>query len=323
MFIEKGFKGFSNWGYYLGGTLIIFFFFFMAQSLVGAFIQFKAMHSENPISLAEGTLTEVMNASGLPENLIIFFMLLSFVVGFGGIYIAIKFAHQRDLKSLITARKKIDWKRFLLSFTLMAIVILASVALAYYYNPEDYKIQFQLFPFLILLIISIALVPVQVAFEEILFRGYLLQGFGVIAKNKWLPLLLTSVFFGLMHGSNPEVAELGKILLIYYIGTGLFLGIITLMDDGIELALGFHTANNLIQILLITSDYSVFQSPSILKEITKPDSAWQEIIFPLFIIYPLFILVFSKVYNWKNWKEKLFGKIYPPAKTIENNTYEL
>jgi hypothetical protein len=34
-------------------------------------------------------------------------------------------------------------------------------------------------------------------------------------------------------------------MFVYYIGTGLFLGILTLMDEGMELALGFH-ANNLV-----------------------------------------------------------------------------
>ena len=43
---------------------------------------------------------------------------------------------------------------------------------------------------------------------------------------------------------NPEVEKLGYLILVYYIGSGLFLGIITLMDEGIELALGFHFANN-------------------------------------------------------------------------------
>jgi hypothetical protein len=34
-------------------------------------------------------------------------------------------------------------------------------------------------------------------------------------------------------------------MFVYYIGTGLFLGILTLMDE-MELALGFHAANNLV-----------------------------------------------------------------------------
>lgn len=315
MFVEQGFKGRSQWYNYLAGTLIIFLLFFIAQGLVGAFINFKAGQSENPVSITNAPLTEVMKASGLSPNLIVFLLLFSFAVGMVGIYIAIKFLHGRSFKSLVTVRKKIDWNKFFLSFGLMTAFIIISTLIALYYTPEDFELQFQLVPFLILFLISLVLIPIQVAFEEILFRGYLMQGLGVIFRNKWTPLILTSVLFGLMHGSNPEVDELGKVLLIYYIGTGFFLGIITLMDESLELALGFHTANNLIQILLVTSNYSVFQSPSILKEVSEPTGAWAEIIFPLLILYPLFIIIFSKKYKWTNWREKLMGKVdYPTVK---------
>ena len=84
-----------------------------------------------------------------------------------------------------------------------------------------------------------------------------MQGLGLVMRNAWFPLLFTSITFGLMHIANPEVEKLGYSLLIYYIGTGLFLGITTLMDDGLELALGFHTANNLFTALLVTSDWTV------------------------------------------------------------------
>jgi hypothetical protein len=47
---------------------------------------------------------------------------------------------------------------------------------------------------------------------------------------------------------NPEVSKLGILCLCYYIGTG-FLRILTLMDEGMELALGFHAANNLVELV--------------------------------------------------------------------------
>ena len=72
-----------------------------------------------------------------------------------------------------------------------------------------------------------------------------MQQIGIITRNRWLPLVITSVFFGLFHSTNPEVAEMGFSVMIFYIGTGLLLGIMTLMDDGLELALGFHLGNNL------------------------------------------------------------------------------
>lgn len=135
-----------------------------------------------------------------------------------------------------------------------------------------------------------------------------MQGFANLAKNKWFPLLMTSVIFGGMHIFNPEVAKIGYIVLVYYIGTGLLLGIITLMDEGMELALGFHAANNLVGALLVTSDWSAFQTNSVFKDISEP-SAGLDVIVPVVLIYPILLFIFSKKYNWTNWKEKLTGNI--------------
>ena len=96
--------------------------------------------------------------------------------------------------------------------------------------------------------------------------------------------------------------------MIYYIGTGFFLGIITLMDEGLELALGFHAANNLVGALLLTADWTAFQTNSIFKDVSEPTTGF-DVIAPVFIIFPALLFIFSKVYHWKNWKEKLTGKL--------------
>ena len=109
---------------------------------------------------------------------------------------------------------------------------------------------------------------------------------------------------------SPEVGKLGYIIMIYYIGTGFFLGILTLMDEGLELALGFHAANNLVTALLVTSNWGAFQTHSILKDVSVP-SAGFDILLPVFILYPILLIIFAKKYHW-NWsqcKQKLFGKI--------------
>ena len=138
-----------------------------------------------------------------------------------------------------------------------------------------------------------------------------MQNIGVISKNRWLPLIITSTAFGLVHAGNPEVAKLGNMIFVYYIGSGLFAGIITLMDEGLELALGWHAANNIVIALLVTADFTAVQTDSILKNIGEMSDTMElsEIFFPVFIVYPAMIYIFSKKYNWKNWKGKLFGKI--------------
>ena len=141
-------------------------------------------------------------------------------------------------------------------------------------------------------------------------------GIGVLTKSRLIPLLFTSVSFGLMHIANPEVGKLGMIIMVYYIGTGFFLGIMTLMDEGLELALGFHAANNLVGALLVTSDWTVFQTHSILKDMSEP-SAGFDVILPVFVIYPILLYIYSRKYQWKNWKEKLTGNI--PEYSSENH----
>ena len=182
------------------------------------------------------------------------------------------------------------------------------VMLDIYLSPENYVFNFKPLPFLVLLVLSIILVPIQTSFEEYLPRGYLMQGIGIASKRKWLPFVISSSLFGLLHIFNPEVEKLGYGVLIFYIGTGFFLGILTLMDEGLELPLGFHAANNLFTALLVTADWTAFHTNSLYKDVSEPILDW-DVLVPVFVFYPILILIFSKKYGWKNWKDRLFGKV--------------
>lgn len=232
-----------------------------------------------------------------------------------GLLFWVKYVHQQGLISFTTSRDKVDFKRIFFSFFLWGLFLVGTILISYYNNPENYIYNFKLIPFLIFLFLALILIPLQTSFEEYFFRGYLMQGLGLATKTRWFPLFFTSIAFGLMHIANPEVGKMGYIILIYYVGTGFFLGILTLMDEGLELALGFHAANNLFGALLLTSDWSAFQTHSILKDIAEP-SAGFDVVLPVFVIFPILLFIFSKKYGWKNWKQKLF--IYKrPIDTID------
>lgn len=243
--------------------------------------------------------------------------LIPFAVGLFAIFFWVKYVHQQTITSLTTSRKKVDWKRIFFAFFLWSLITIVFVLIDYNLSPEDYEFNFNLKPFLILVVISVLLIPLQTSFEEYFFRGYLMQGLGILVKNRWFPLITTSVIFGLLHIANPEVSKLGYGILVYYIGTGFFLGIITLMDEGLELALGFHAANNLITALLVTADWTVFQTDSILIDKSEP-ALGLDVYLPIFVIFPILLLIFSKKYKWTNWKEKLAGKIEKPVNLKEN-----
>lgn len=295
MYIEQGYRGqLGLWKYLVIPT-----------GFIGIIIINYIAVLNTPQSTEE--IMQVM-VDKIGSNLVLITMLLPLAIALFILLVWVKLIHQQSITSLTTSRKKIDWKRILFSFVLWGAITAFFVVLDYYLNPENYIWNFDLVPFLSLVVIAILLVPLQTSFEEYLFRGYMMQGIGIFAKNRWIPLVVTSVLFGLMHIANPEVEKLGYGIMIYYIGTGFFLGIITLMDEGMELALGFHAANNLVTVLLVTATWTAFQTESVLKDVSTPKLGY-DVFVPVFIIFPILVFIFSKKYNWNRWKYRLTGEV--------------
>ncbi|WP_281543005.1 CPBP family intramembrane glutamic endopeptidase [Maribacter aestuarii] len=318
MYIEQAYKGLSDsWRYILGiFGVFIAWQFFGAIPLVIALI----LKSDSIGVLAEGDLGVMAEILG--SNTFLFLMLLTFVIGLVFLFLFVKFIHKQTIKSLTTSRIKIDWKRILFAFGIWSIVSILFIFLDIYLSPEDYKFNFDLVPFLILAVISIIMIPLQTSMEEYYMRGYMMQGLGLMTKNRLFPLVFTSLLFGLMHIFNPEVQKLGYGILVFYIGTGFFLGIITLMDKGLELALGFHAANNLTAALLVTADWTAFQTNSIYRDVSEPVLGW-DVLVPVFVVFPILLLIFSKKYKWTNWKERLTGKVLSKEEFIAANSLDV
>lgn len=302
-YIQQAFTGKLGMWKYL--VVAVFFFGFMGLNLLAIFLIDIDVEQLMKDQIAQKGSNRV-----LLENLV------PFAIGLGGVFFWVKYVHNQRIRTLTTSRKKVDWKRVFFAFSLWGFITALFVFIDYQVSPEDYIVNFQLEPFLYLLLIAVLLIPLQTSFEEYFFRGYLMQGIGVATKNRWFPLIVTSLVFGLLHIANPEVEKLGYGILVYYIGTGFFLGIITLMDEGLELALGFHAANNLITALLVTANWTAFQTNSILIDISTPVLG-ADVYVPVFVVFPILVFIFSKKYGWTNWKEKLTGTIEKPVITNE------
>ena len=315
-YIEQAYKGKNEWYHWLFTIVIVFF----GWQLLGALPLTMAgwAKSNNAIQFAEFTKDNFMTA-GLDKNFLLFLILFMFLVGLIFLFIGIKYIHQRSFTSLITSRTKVDWKRFFYGFFIWGILALVMTYASILLAPENFIWNFNATPFFTLVAVSLIFIPFQTGFEELLFRGYFMQGIGVLAKNRWVPLVITSLAFGLLHGTNPEVAKLGQITMVFYIGTGLLFGIVTLMDEGTEIALGLHAVNNITAAFFVTTDWTVFQTDALYKDISEPSVSW-EMFLPVFILYPIMLFLFSKKYGWTDWKEKLTGKITKPdslKETIE------
>jgi len=309
MYIEQGYKGeLGLWKYFL-----------IPMGFIGLMVLNYAVIKLMDIDI------EALMASQIAEkgaNRFLVEMLVPFVVGITMLFLWVKYIHKQTITSLTTSRRRIDWKRILFSFLLWATITVVVTGIDMYFSPEDYVFNFRLEPFLYLLIIALLLIPIQTSFEEYLFRGYMMQGLGIMAKNRWVPLVVTSVLFGLMHLGNPEVEQMGPSIMVYYIGTGFFLGIMTLMDRGLELALGFHAANNLVTALLVTADSTAFQVDAIYKNVAEPTLGFDAFV-PVFVVFPILLFIFAKKYGWTDWKDRLTGKIEQKETFLATNTTQL
>lgn len=298
MFIEQGFKGKNDWWRTLITTIVSTIF------LIASIITYFSISKEEYLKILKDSKSD-------SNNLSLFYNLFPFVFLLGILLIFVQLLHKRNIISLVTFKKNIDFGKIFFSFSLIVIISIITFFISYLNNNSGIELNFNPFKFSILLIISLVLFPFQISYEEFLFRGYLMQQIGVILKNRWSPLIITSVTFGLMHCANPEVSEMGFGVMVFYIGTGFLLGIMTLMDESMELAIGFHLGNNLMASILITSSFSALETDAIFKYTKVQDSATllNEMIISILIAYPIILFIFSKKYGWSNWKEKLTGNI--------------
>lgn len=92
--------------------------------------------------------------------------------------------------------------------------------------------------------------------EELIFRGYILQGL-----RRFRPLPLFAIYFsGLLFAFGHFVPLSNFSLFVFYFIIGIFIAIITLKDNRLELAIGIHAAINLFDLLIVQSADSPFKS---------------------------------------------------------------
>ncbi len=199
---------------------------------------------------------------------------LQFVVLMLGIAIAVKLIHERRFRSLISPTATFSGRRFLtgfgLWFGLMAVIFGVSAGFA----PRDLVLTFEPLKWLGLLIAVLILTPIQTGAEELFCRGYLMQGLGLLTRNRLLLVSLPSMLFAAAHFANPEMGRGAVWMGLSYWAFGVFLAAITLRDNRLELAWGVHAANNMFIFLIVNSTDSALKTPAIWTTSTIDDPQW-------------------------------------------------
>lgn len=288
MFLEQAYTGKNNWSLYILTVLIVFVVMQIAGLPLMAYLLVT-----NPEALRGGGV-ELMTDTNLGLAL----TLLTFVAGFFALFFCVRYIHRKNVLDIVTSRPKFNWKRFFFGAGVWAALSVITMTITICSRENNEIIfQFDFANFIGLAVISLLLLPFQTAFEEIMFRGYLMQGFALFFKSRWLSFVIVAILFGLMHGANPEVKNFGaEVALPQYIVMGLLLGFIALKDEGLELAIGLHAANNILAALTFTSDASALQTHALFKDLNPSATHLDTLI--LLITGIIFIALCNRKYRF-------------------------
>jgi CAAX protease family protein len=257
-YLEVAQQGRNDWWRYLLSFPAILAIWFVVGSIPVIFLMAYVSTDGDPATNFSGT-----GFVGIPVITEFLFTMSSFLPLLAGTLLAVRSIHARPLKTLITGGTHIRWGRIFAGaglWLLIAAVISMIESLLY---PGRYVLTFQPVTWAIFAVLGLILIPMQTSAEEFLFRGYLLQWMGLRLKNWWLLSILNGLLFFLPHAANPEMATHSVLIGLGYIVMGVFLTLITLRDNGMELALGMHAGNNLFAALFANYSVTALPSPSL------------------------------------------------------------
>ena len=257
-FLDLARQGKNDWWRFVLAVLLMLFMWQVLGTLPVVALVILGMLKAGPQT---GTIP-----AGLPgmDSLAGFVaLMLASVFFISGIFLAMRFIHQRAWRTLITPSRSIDWGRlfqgFGLWFVLSALMSLVEALL----HPGRYVWSLDLPRLIPFAFLALVFIPIQIGAEELFFRGYLLQGFGLRVRNIWVLSVISGLAFGLPHLLNPEASVNYPLLGLYYFAFGFSLAYITLRDGRLELALGAHAANNLFSVIFANYTITVLPSPSL------------------------------------------------------------
>ena len=287
----------SQWYWYL----LVIFICFMATNTVGAiplFIILITQWIQNPKPLTDiNSFSQESMMSGIDSNLYLASMAFSFVVFLAVAIWIIKMFHGRSWTEVINGTKRVRWSRFFVGLAVWGVLQVGSFAINYMTDPDNFEFRFEPVRFILLTIISLTMLPIQSSCEEFVFRGYLAQGVASWTGSRLWALLIPSVLFALLHSPNPEVAKYGfGVMMANYFLIGLTFGLISLLDDGIELAMGAHSINNILGSILMTYEGSALRTDALFK--AKIINPGEDLLMGI-LFSAVFLGILAFIYKWK------------------------
>lgn len=300
-FLYNAESGKNNWWRYLLTILLTI----VPSFIVVLVILFVVLFFWAIMLVQSGSMDIMGQLNGILYNPLVLLLItiVLYVFFFMSFYLGMRFIHRRKLISLINTESKINWIKMMKGAGLWIAILGVFTLISLLFSPGYYKFTFNPDTFGILLIITLIGIPIQASFEELFFRGYLMQGIGLLSKKPIIPLLITSILFAILHAGNGVNMLINIFIVLQVLIIGIMFGIIALGENRIETAMGVHISNNLYAFLIVSSSDEVITGlPSIFT--TQPSTLSDLTIGLLATILAAVILL--SILFW-NKKDKVFN----------------
>jgi membrane protease YdiL (CAAX protease family) len=162
---------------------------------------------------------------------------LSIAAVIGVCWALMRWLHGLPLGWLSSVRPGLRWRYLGWCLLAAAVVVYGIVAVTAVVGPQPLVWRPQ--PGLVAVLLVVVLVtPLQSAAEEYLFRGYLLQTMGSFFPTPWVGVILSSLLFAALHGSQNLP------LFVNRLAFGLLAATLVLATGGLEAGIAAHIINN-------------------------------------------------------------------------------
>jgi membrane protease YdiL (CAAX protease family) len=194
--------------------------------------------------------------------------------------------HRAKPRWLFSVQPGIRW-RYLLVCLAVALVALNGVLLlsTLVTGSPHFAVQKGFWGFLVVIILTS---PLQAAAEEIFFRGYLLQALGSLVAQPWFGVVVSSVVFALLHGTQNLP------LFIDRLAFGLLAALLVWRTGGLEAGIAAHVVNNVFAYVIAGLTTSIAQL-KLVQSIGWLDAAFDVGGFALFAVLAYLVFRLMKL----------------------------
>ncbi|MBW4445150.1 MAG: CPBP family intramembrane metalloprotease [Plectolyngbya sp. WJT66-NPBG17] len=224
-------------------------------------------------------------------------VMASFPFFLAGILIAVTLIHQRHPRTLITARKTINWLRVGHGFVAWFVPFWLIAGLGqYFFYPDTFSFNFDFATFALFVPLALIFTAIQTTTEELFFRGYIVQGTSLVWGNRIFLALVPAVIFTLPHLLNPEAIAGGWLTVFfnYFLVPGLVWTVVSLIDGTTELAIGAHFANNIGGNLLVGVAGNAVNAPTLFT-VSEFHATYTAL--SMLVVIPVFLAIAYKVFK--------------------------